>query len=60
MKIHIKVKSSWGFWLLTFLILFIVALPFTFFGMALVSYSPFWMWQSIFMFFAGLLMVKKN
>lgn len=60
MKIHIKFKHGWAFWLFVFCLLFVVALPFTFIGMVLVGDSPFWMWQFIFMFFAGLLIVNKD
>lgn len=60
MKVHIKFKHSWAFWLFVLCLLFVVALPFTFIGMVLVGDSPFWMWQMIFMFFAGLLIVKKD
>lgn len=60
MKIHIKVKHRLTFWVLALCMMFIIALPFTFIGMALVGDAPFWMWQAIFMFFAGLLIINKD
>lgn len=60
MKIHVRFKHRWPFRLFVLCLLFIISLPFTFIAMVLVSGSPFWMWQMIFMFFAALLIVKKD
>lgn len=60
MKVDIKFKHDWSFRLFMLCLVFICSLPFTFMGMLLVSDSPFWMWQSIFMFFAAILMLEKK
>lgn len=54
MKIRITFKHRWAVWLFLLPWLFLVALPFTWICMALVSDSPFWMWEFIFMFFGGI------
>ena len=60
MKIKIQFKHLWSFWMFAIILWFIVALPFTIVCMTLVSDSPFWMWQSIFMFFGGILFITKD
>lgn len=59
-RIQVQVKHGWAFWLFTFCLVSVVATPFSLFGMVLVDDSPFWMWQFIFMFFAGLLIVERT
>lgn len=60
MKVCIRFKHHWAFWLFVLCLLFVISLPFTLIGMVLVPYSPFWMWQMIFVFFAALWLVDKD
>lgn len=62
MKIRIKIdfKHRWAFWFFALCLSFIVATPFSLICMFLVGDSPFWMWQIIFMFFAGIFLLEKK
>lgn len=71
MKIHVNTNGDSKFWIFAALlwcilaipfalIVFAIALPFSIICMTIVSDSPFWMWQIIFMFFAGVMLSGKK